>query len=228
MIGFGAHRFVQLASAHTKVYHYKFSYTGRYSHTYYPADKPFGRFQKWYRFRMRLKKKLWEYFRCRASWRASLLATSSDNDTCVWKNVTRKYNYRSIDWMVDEFRGNRVSEIQMNVKICYFVLCSTFVHSFAVIQTKANSIQHWNGSQQRQAHQNIWKSMIIRQWELFHSQIDMKFGKICSQWKMHANRQKHKWTLRLTAIQCKCFWKCAEGEIKMCNHNNQMSFYCVT
>lgn len=42
MIGFGAHRFVQLASAHTNVYYYKFSYTGRYSHTYYPADKPYG------------------------------------------------------------------------------------------------------------------------------------------------------------------------------------------
>lgn len=44
VIGFGAHRFVQLASAHAKVYYYKFSYTGRYSHTYYPADKPYGEF----------------------------------------------------------------------------------------------------------------------------------------------------------------------------------------
>lgn len=42
LIGFGAHRFIQLASAHTKVYQYKFSYTGRYSHTYYPEDKPYG------------------------------------------------------------------------------------------------------------------------------------------------------------------------------------------
>ena len=43
VIGFGAHRFAQLASAHTKVYKYKFSYAGRYSHTYYPDDKPYGK-----------------------------------------------------------------------------------------------------------------------------------------------------------------------------------------
>ncbi|XP_031616772.1 juvenile hormone esterase-like [Contarinia nasturtii] len=31
-----------LKTPHTKVFHYKFSYTGRYSWTYYPGDKPYG------------------------------------------------------------------------------------------------------------------------------------------------------------------------------------------
>ncbi|XP_063700565.1 juvenile hormone esterase-like [Culicoides brevitarsis] len=42
VIGFPVHRFVQLASKYTKVYYYKFSYQGRYSHTYFPDDKPYG------------------------------------------------------------------------------------------------------------------------------------------------------------------------------------------
>lgn len=40
--GYGMHRFAKLASAYTKLYRYKFSYTGRYSHIYYPGDKPYG------------------------------------------------------------------------------------------------------------------------------------------------------------------------------------------
>lgn len=43
VIGFGVHRFVQLASAHTNVYYYQFSYVGRFSYTYYPKDRPFGK-----------------------------------------------------------------------------------------------------------------------------------------------------------------------------------------
>lgn len=42
MIGFGVHRFVQLASRYTRVYYYQNSYVARYSHTYYPGDKPYG------------------------------------------------------------------------------------------------------------------------------------------------------------------------------------------
>lgn len=40
--GFGMHRFVQLASAFTTVYYYEFDYAPRFSHVYYPDDKPFG------------------------------------------------------------------------------------------------------------------------------------------------------------------------------------------
>lgn len=36
------HRFVKLASRYTRVYYYQNSYVGRYSHTYYPKDKPYG------------------------------------------------------------------------------------------------------------------------------------------------------------------------------------------
>lgn len=43
VIGFGVHRFVELASAYTTVYYYHFSYVGRYSYTYYPSDRPFGK-----------------------------------------------------------------------------------------------------------------------------------------------------------------------------------------
>lgn len=42
VIGFGVHRFVQLASRYTQVYYYQTSYVGRYSYTYYPNDKPYG------------------------------------------------------------------------------------------------------------------------------------------------------------------------------------------
>ncbi|XP_058840741.1 juvenile hormone esterase-like [Topomyia yanbarensis] len=43
LIGFAMHRFIQLASRHTTVYQYKFSYVGRYSFLYYPDDKtPYG------------------------------------------------------------------------------------------------------------------------------------------------------------------------------------------
>lgn len=42
LIGFGMHRFVRLASLYTKVFYYKNSYVGRYSHLYYPGDKPYG------------------------------------------------------------------------------------------------------------------------------------------------------------------------------------------
>lgn len=37
-------RFVHLVAQYTKVYQYRFSYQGRYSHTYYPDDKtPYGK-----------------------------------------------------------------------------------------------------------------------------------------------------------------------------------------
>lgn len=36
------HRFVRLASLFTRVYYYKNSYVGRFSHFYYPNDKPYG------------------------------------------------------------------------------------------------------------------------------------------------------------------------------------------
>lgn len=42
VIGFGVNRFVRLASLFTRVYYYKNSYVGRYSHFYYPGDKPYG------------------------------------------------------------------------------------------------------------------------------------------------------------------------------------------
>ncbi|XP_035786941.1 esterase FE4-like [Anopheles albimanus] len=42
LIGFGMHRFIALASKFTTVYQYKFAYVGRYSHLYYPGDKPYG------------------------------------------------------------------------------------------------------------------------------------------------------------------------------------------
>lgn len=43
LIGFAVHRFVQLASRHTPVYQYKFSYVGRYSFFYYPVEgTPYG------------------------------------------------------------------------------------------------------------------------------------------------------------------------------------------
>lgn len=43
LIGFAVHRFVQLASQHTPVYQYKFSYVGRYSFFYYPVEgTPYG------------------------------------------------------------------------------------------------------------------------------------------------------------------------------------------
>lgn len=41
--GFSVHRFVKLAALYNRVYYYKFSYVGRYSHTYFPADKPYGK-----------------------------------------------------------------------------------------------------------------------------------------------------------------------------------------
>ncbi|KAJ6649255.1 Juvenile hormone esterase [Pseudolycoriella hygida] len=42
VIGFGVHRFVKLASIFTRVYYYRHSYVGRFSHVYYPENKPFG------------------------------------------------------------------------------------------------------------------------------------------------------------------------------------------
>lgn len=36
------HRFVRLASLYTRVFYYKNSYVGRFSHLYYPGDKPYG------------------------------------------------------------------------------------------------------------------------------------------------------------------------------------------
>lgn len=42
VIGFGVHRFARLAHRYTKVYYYQNSYVGRFSHTYYPDDKPYG------------------------------------------------------------------------------------------------------------------------------------------------------------------------------------------
>lgn len=45
VIGFGVHRFARLAHRSTKVYYYQNSYVGRYSHTYYPSDKPYGKFE---------------------------------------------------------------------------------------------------------------------------------------------------------------------------------------
>lgn len=42
VIGYGMDRLVKLLSEYTPVYHYHFSYVGRYSHTYYPEDKPYG------------------------------------------------------------------------------------------------------------------------------------------------------------------------------------------
>jgi hypothetical protein len=42
IIGFGVHRFVNLVSSTVPVYYYKSSYVGRYSHLYFPKDKPYG------------------------------------------------------------------------------------------------------------------------------------------------------------------------------------------
>lgn len=42
IIGFSVDRFVRLVSKYTKVYYYRFSYLGRYSHVYYPDKKPYG------------------------------------------------------------------------------------------------------------------------------------------------------------------------------------------
>lgn len=42
LIGFGVHRFVKLVSPFVRTFYYKNSYVGRYSHLYYPADKPYG------------------------------------------------------------------------------------------------------------------------------------------------------------------------------------------
>ncbi|XP_055377342.1 juvenile hormone esterase [Condylostylus longicornis] len=42
LIGFGVHRFVRLTARLTRVFYYQFSYTGRFSHLYYPEDKPYG------------------------------------------------------------------------------------------------------------------------------------------------------------------------------------------
>ncbi|CAD7085435.1 unnamed protein product [Hermetia illucens] len=43
LIGFQTLRFIHLVAQYTKVYQYRFSYQGRYSHTYYPDDKtPYG------------------------------------------------------------------------------------------------------------------------------------------------------------------------------------------
>lgn len=33
---------MNLVNMHTTVYRYEFNYTGRYSHTLYPGDKPYG------------------------------------------------------------------------------------------------------------------------------------------------------------------------------------------
>lgn len=44
VIGFGVHRFVKLAAAFTRVYYYRHSFVGRFSHVYYPSDKPYGKF----------------------------------------------------------------------------------------------------------------------------------------------------------------------------------------
>ncbi|KAJ6643532.1 Juvenile hormone esterase [Pseudolycoriella hygida] len=41
-VGYSGYRFVQLAQPHTKLYHYEFKYSFRYSHTLYPDDKPYG------------------------------------------------------------------------------------------------------------------------------------------------------------------------------------------
>ncbi|KAJ6639890.1 Juvenile hormone esterase [Pseudolycoriella hygida] len=40
--GFRHQRFAELVRRHTKTFHYKFAYTGRYSYTNYPEDKPYG------------------------------------------------------------------------------------------------------------------------------------------------------------------------------------------
>ncbi|KAG4073007.1 hypothetical protein HA402_009426 [Bradysia odoriphaga] len=42
VVGFGVHRFVKLAAAFTRVYYYRHSYVGRFSHVYYPDNKPYG------------------------------------------------------------------------------------------------------------------------------------------------------------------------------------------
>ena len=42
LVGFGMHRFVQLASKFTTVYQYRNSYVGRYSHLYYPGNQTYG------------------------------------------------------------------------------------------------------------------------------------------------------------------------------------------
>lgn len=42
LIGFSVDRFVRLVVKYTKVYYYRFSYLGRYSHVYYPDKKPYG------------------------------------------------------------------------------------------------------------------------------------------------------------------------------------------
>ncbi|CAD7085838.1 unnamed protein product [Hermetia illucens] len=43
LIGFQMHRFIHLVAPFTKIYQYRFTYQGRYSHTYYPDNKtPFG------------------------------------------------------------------------------------------------------------------------------------------------------------------------------------------
>lgn len=42
LIGFSVDRFVRLVSKYTKVFYYRFSYLGRYSHVYYPDNKPYG------------------------------------------------------------------------------------------------------------------------------------------------------------------------------------------
>lgn len=44
IIGFPMHRFVHLAARFTRVYQYRFSYQGRFSHTYFPKkDTPYGK-----------------------------------------------------------------------------------------------------------------------------------------------------------------------------------------
>lgn len=42
IIGYGAHRFVHLASNFTDIFYYKFSYIGQYGAFKYPGNKPYG------------------------------------------------------------------------------------------------------------------------------------------------------------------------------------------
>lgn len=43
-VGHSTYRISKFMQKFKPVYQYKFSYVGRYSHLYYPADKPYGEF----------------------------------------------------------------------------------------------------------------------------------------------------------------------------------------
>lgn len=127
VIGFGAHRFAQLASAHTKVYKYKFSYAGRYSHTYYPADKPYGKLDSFTKIQFNFS---WISVRnfifnfkfhrgCSSRW-FTLSLPSSGYASNVQPNRSRKCHRWKHDWMVDEFCCNWVRKMWIWWEIIWF------------------------------------------------------------------------------------------------------------